>query len=116
MGSCPVARPVEAVVARHIVSRSPFLPAAIGRVVPRLPLRRTPLTLSAAMQRGYSPYVIESYLAVATGHLLDAGRQQQLLDYWGLLDAYRVEQVYLLSTRQPGQLAEIAANSASHLV
>jgi hypothetical protein len=82
----------------------------LGEWQPGQPLSCTPLTISAAMRRGYTPFLIESSLVAATGQPLDAARQAQLLDYWGRLDSYRVEQVYLLTTKQPGQLAGIAAN------
>src|SRR5690606_36953580 len=59
----------------------------LGEWQPGRPLCCTPLTISAAMRRGYTPFLIESCLAAATGHPLDTARQAQLLDYWGRLDS-----------------------------
>lgn len=72
--------------------------------------RCTPLTVAAAGARGYTPLQIELWLGSATGQPVDVERQKELLAWWDEAGAYQVQQVMLLSTRQPSQLAEIAGN------
>lgn len=86
----------------------------LGHWRPGQPLRCTPVTVAEAARRGYSAWTIENLISQATGTPLPAARQEQLWRWLQRLDVYQVRPVYLLSTRQPGQLAEIAAVRRLH--
>jgi hypothetical protein len=67
----------------------------------------TPLTIAQAKQRGYGPNFIEHQLVEATQQLLSSAQREQLLTWYLAADNYEVQAVYLFSSAQPDQLADI---------
>jgi hypothetical protein len=82
----------------------------LGQWRPDEPLRCTPLSIATAGQRGFSLTRIEMTFMDATGQSLSDGQMQQLLDWYERGQNYRIDAVYLLSARQPHQLAQIVAD------
>lgn len=73
----------------------------------------TPLTIRAALDRGYDDAAIRHWLYTACGPAVQTGDQADTLEEWLLrCRAYRVEAVHLLSTHTPGQLATIVQRRA----
>lgn len=70
-------------------------------------LRCTALTVGQAMRRGYGAQMIRWLLETATQAPLPSVAEQQLQDWQKRDQAYQVEQVYLLSVKQPSRLADL---------
>ncbi|MCI0396613.1 MAG: WYL domain-containing protein [Chloroflexi bacterium] len=79
----------------------------LGEWEPGQPLRCTPLTLAAASRRGYGYQQIQWLLETACQRPLPDGRGKELQAWLKHGRSYQVRTVQLLSTAQPGQLAEI---------
>jgi hypothetical protein len=86
----------------------------LGEWTPGEALSITPLSLAAAAKRGYWPSMVESFLAAATGDYLDDADSLQLMEWVQRQEVYRLRRVWLLSTRQPEQLAAVAATRRLH--
>jgi hypothetical protein len=82
----------------------------LGHWSPGQALRCTPVTLAEATERGYSFSIVEGLLAAATGAPLPAEKRRQLVEWTSRQGTYRLRPVYLLSTKQPQQLAAVAAD------
>lgn len=71
-------------------------------------LQVTPLTVAAGIQRGYSVATIQSLLPEATAQPLGIEQMAQLKAWAARRQTYRVQPVYLLSSKQPEQLVQVA--------
>jgi hypothetical protein len=76
----------------------------LGEWGPGQPLRMTPPSILQAVQRGYGKETIRAILQRATG---DDALAAWLDDWIERAGTYQVRSVWLLSTRQPAQLAQI---------
>lgn len=94
-----------------LLPRTLFHLLQLGEWMPGRPLAITPISLANAAHRGYAaPTTVEGILAAATGQPLSDAQNKRLLDWFERQGAVRLRPVYLLSTRQPEQMATIAAN------
>jgi hypothetical protein len=69
----------------------------------------TPLSIAAAVQRGYGSSVIQWILETAIHHPLSAQQQTQLIQWSRRANSYRIRTVKLLSTKQPQQMNSIVS-------
>ncbi len=80
----------------------------LGTFSPPSRLHCTPLTIAHARNQGYSTLQIQSLLTQATGQPLSPLQMAQLTSWAKRHHTYQLRPVYLLSTKQPEQLAAIA--------
>lgn len=79
----------------------------LGEWSPETDLICTPVTIAAAVQRGYGPTVIQWLLETAAQADLPPPQRQQLQKWSRRAGAYKLRAVQLLSTAQPEQLAAV---------
>jgi len=82
----------------------------LGEWNPHEPLCISAMTIARARQQGYGINFIEHQLSVAAHQGLTQSQQAQLLTWYLAAEHYQIQAAYLLSTAQPGQLAEIMTN------
>lgn len=81
----------------------------LGSFSPPSRLRCTPLTIVQALDRGYSTLQIQTLLTQATDAPPSPEQITQLTTWAKRQHTYQLRSVYLLSTKQPEQLATIAS-------
>lgn len=82
-----------------------------GEWMPQKPLQITPLTIAQAKQSGYNLYFIESTLIRATGQSMTQEQQTKLIDWYQRSETYQIQAAYLLTVKQPEQMAAIINNT-----
>lgn len=82
----------------------------LGHWTPHTPLRCTPLTLAKAALHGYSSHLVQNSIEQATGQSFTAEQTRQLMEWYSRQGSYQIRPVYLLSTKQAGQLSNIATS------
>ena len=82
----------------------------LGEWNPQEPLCISAITIAQARQHGYGINFIEQILSKVIPQGLTLSQQSQLLEWYLAAEQYQIQAAYLLSTAQPGQLAEIMAN------
>lgn len=82
----------------------------MGEWDPQTPLRLSANTIAKARQHGYGIDFIKHLLSEATQQALPQPYQAHLSNWYLAAENYQIQAVYMLSTAQPDQLAEIMTN------
>ena len=92
---------------RHLLPKTIYYLLQLANWDLQQTLHITPVTIAQAKRCGYGLNFIEHQLTTATQQLLSPSQQEQLLTWYLAADHYEIQSIFLFSTAQPQQLAEI---------